>query len=210
VQEWTTTLKQKDWSFSRNAASEPRKPLFQRDKLPGVSFETPENNAALTGGIGELGDIIQSDVTPQWIMQRWSRVSTIHNEPGMAGFRVALVTGTDIDDIAGSLTFYFDNQQRLRRITFDGLTGDDSKLVKIAAQRFNLHPEPALGAGLYIARWNGQPTGVLRISHASVLRSQRPHERLEVMFELNQPGVGYGLSAHAQETLNRDRLTNRW
>jgi hypothetical protein len=124
--------------------------------------------------------------------------------------RVALVTGTNVEDVVGSLTYYFDNQQRLRRITFDGLTGDDRQLVNLVARRFNLRPEPALGAGLYIARWNGKPTGVLRITRAPVVRAQRPHERLEVMLELNQPGIGYGLSVHAQEKLNLDRLTNRW
>ena len=126
------------------------------------------------------------------------------------GLRVALVTGTNIEDVAGSLTYYFDHQQQLRRITFDGLTGDDRKLVNLVSQQFNLRSEPALGAGLYLARWNGQPTGVLRISHAPVIRVQRPHERLEVMLELNKPSIGYGLSTYAQQTLHLDHLTNRW
>jgi hypothetical protein len=143
-------------------------------------------------------------------MQRWSRVSTIRSDTGMDGLRVALVTGTELEDIAGSLTFYYDHQRQLRRITFDGLTGDDRRLVNLVSQQFNLRPEPGLGAGHYVARWNAQPTGILRISHAPVVRAQRPHERLEVMLELNQPGVGYGLSAHAQEMLNLDRLTKRW
>ncbi|MCA9120769.1 MAG: hypothetical protein H6822_32485 [Planctomycetaceae bacterium] len=210
VQQWATSLKKKEWSFGGDQTPELGKTFLRRDKLPGVSFETPGNDAALTGGVGELGQIMQSDVTPAWIMQRWSRVSTIHTEPGLSGFRVALVTGTELSDLAGSLTFYFDNLQKLRRITFDGLTGDACELVQVAAQRFNLRSEPALGAGLYLSRWNGQPTGVLRISHAPVIRAQRPHERLEVMLELNQPGVGQQLSARAQETLNNDRLTKRW
>ncbi|MBI2479583.1 MAG: hypothetical protein HYV60_13410 [Planctomycetia bacterium] len=208
--EWTTALKQKEWSFGGDAALEPNKTFLRRDGLPGVSFATPDTESALTGGIGELERILQFNVTPAWIMQRWSRVSTIRSDTGLDGLRVALVTGTGLEDIAGSLTYYYDGQRQLRRITFDGLTGDDRQLVKLVSEQFNLRSEPALGAGLYITRWNGQPTGVLRIAHAPVVRSQRPHERLEVLLELNQPGIGYGLSAHAQETLNRDRLTNRW
>ncbi len=210
VQGWTTAIKEKDWSFGGEKSLEPSKTFLRRDTLPGVSFADPETTSVLTGGIGELEQILRFSVTPEWIMQRWSRVSTIRSDTGLDGLRVALVTGTNLEDIAGSLTFYYDGQRQLRRITFDGLTGDDRQLVNLVSQQFNLRTEPALGAGLYITRWNGQPTGVLRIAHAPVIRAQRPHERLEVLLELNQPGIGYGLSAHAQETLNRDRLTNRW
>lgn len=210
VQEWTTALKQRDWSFGGSAATQPSKTFLRRDKLPGVSFAAADTTSALTGGIGELEQTLQFNVTPGWIVQQWSRVSTIRSDTGLDGMRVALVTGTNVEDVAGSLTYYFDDQQQLRRITFDGLTGDDRPLVNLVSQQFNLRPEPALGAGLHVARWNGKPTGVLRIAHAPVVREQRPHERLEVMLELNQPGIGYGLSAHAQETLNLDRSTNRW
>lgn len=215
LQEWKTVVTEKNWSFSGAALSsdkslEPDKTFLRRDGLPGVSFATPDNNAELTGGIGELEQILQFNVTPAWIMQRWSRVSTIRSETGMDGLRVALVTGTELEDVAGSLTFYYDHQRQLRRITFDGLTGDDRRLVNLVCQQFNLRSEPGLGAGHYVSRWNGQPTGVLRISHAPVVRAQRPHERLEVMLEVNQPSIGYGLSAHAQQKLNADRLTNRW
>lgn len=210
LQGWTTAIKQRDWSFGGDKVVEPDKTFLRRDTLPGVSFATPETTSVLTGGIGELEHILRFDVTPAWIMQRWSRVSTIRSDTGLDGLRVALVTGTGVEDIAGSLTYYYDGQRQLRRITFDGLTGDDRQLVSLVSQQFNLRSEPALGAGLYLARWNGQPTGVLRIAHAPVVRAQRPHERLEVLLELNQPGIGYGLSAHAQETLSRDRLTKRW
>ncbi|MDA1051707.1 MAG: hypothetical protein O3C40_14655 [Planctomycetota bacterium] len=210
LQEWTAALKQKDWSIGGDAALEPSKTFLRHDSLPGVSFATPDTTSVLTGGIGELEQILQFNVTPDWIMRRWSRVSTIRSDTGLDGLRVALVTGTNVEDIAGSLTYYFDNRHQLRRITFDGLTGDDRQLVNLVSQQFKLRSEPALGAGLYITRWNGKPTGVLRIAHAPVVRARRPHERLEVMLELNQPGIGYGLSVHAQETLNLDHLTNRW
>ncbi len=210
LQEWTAAMKQKDWSFGSSSVPEPSKTFLRRDKLPGVSFAPPETNSVLTGGIAELEQILQFNVTPSWIIQRWSRVSTIRSDTGLDGLRVALVTGTNVEDVAGSLTYYFDSQRQLRRITFDGLTGDDRPLVNLISQQFNLRPEAALGAGHYITRWNGRPTGVLRISHAPVVRAQRPHERLEVMLELNQPGIGYGLSDYARQTLDLDRLTKRW
>ncbi|MEO8495680.1 MAG: DUF6690 family protein, partial [Planctomycetota bacterium] len=120
LQGWTTALKEKDWSFGGSAATEPTQTFLRRDKLTGVSFAPSDTTSVLTGGIGELEHILQFNVTPEWIVQRWSRVSTIRSDTGLDGLRVALVTGTNLEDVAGSLTYYFDKQRQLRRVTFDG------------------------------------------------------------------------------------------
>ncbi len=209
LRDWTASLKQTSWSFGSGAPDAASStPVARRDRLPSVSFETPDNTSVLTGGINELERLLTFDITPGFIINQWSRVSTVHPENGLEGMRVALVTGTGVEDIAGSLTYYFDNQQSLRRITFDGVTGDDRPLVNIISQQFKFRPEPALGGGMYVARWNAQPTGLLKISHAPVVRSQRPHERLEVMLELNRLGVVNSLSARARETIYRSQVSN--
>jgi len=199
LQEWTSALKQKDWSFGGSSAADPRQTFFRRDTLPGVSFAAAETTSVLTGGIGELEQILRIQHHPG--LDHAALVASLDDPFGHRARRDAsrLVTGTNVEDIAGSLTYYFDSQRQLRRITFNGLTGDDRPLVNLVVQHFKLSSEPALGAGLYITRWNGKPTGVLRIVHAPIVRAQRPHERLEVMLELNQPGIGYGLSDEAQK-----------
>lgn len=172
---------------------------------PAARQPSPE----LTGQVLAFEEAFRFDVSPRWVLQRWSRVSTIHTERGLEGLRAALVTGTELDDIAGSITYYFDKQKQLRRIAFRGHTGDERQLVGLVTSQFNLQPEPALGAGFYVTRWNGKATSLLRVSHAPVVRAQRPHERLQVMLEINRPALGYGLSSAAQEMLNRDRVTSR-
>jgi hypothetical protein len=70
---------------------------------------------------------------------------------------VPLVTGTRPDDIAGSLTYYFDKRQQLQRITFEGVVGDERRLVNFVTGQYKLKAEPTLGAGLYVAKWSGRP-----------------------------------------------------
>lgn len=132
-------------------------------------------------------ELLRFDITPRWVSTRWPRVSTVPSDTNLVGMRVAVVTGTAIHDVAGSLTYYFDDQQRLMRITLHGETGDDLPLTQFVNSRFNLRSEPALGARTFVARWNGRPMSSLRISHAPVVRADAPRERLRIELELNHP-----------------------
>jgi hypothetical protein len=165
---------------------------------------------SLTGEVRKLQDVLRFDVTPRWVVEHWGRVSTILSERDLEGLRVPLVTGTDVTAVTGSLTYYFDRQQQVRRITLHGHTGDDSHLVHIVREHFQLQPETALGAGMYVAKWNGQPTSVLRVSHAPIVRADSPHARLQFALELNQPHASFTMSTAAQEMLIYDQLTDRW
>jgi len=160
--------------------------------------------------VGDLGEVIRFDITPSWVTGRWPRVTTTLSEVGMEGFRVPLVTGTRVDDLAGSLTYYFDHQHRLQRLTFEGFTGDDRRLTALATQVYGLQREPTLNAGMYLARWNGVPTSVLRISRSAVVSATSPHAQLQVFLELNRPGMYYGLSPAANQLLANDRSSLRW
>jgi hypothetical protein len=84
-------------------------------------------------------DIFRFNITPSEILARWSRVSTGLGDLQLQGYRVPLVTGTAPTDLAGSLTYYFDTQQRLRRMTFIGTTGDPQRLVDFVTQQFGFH-----------------------------------------------------------------------
>jgi len=158
----------------------------------------------------DLAAVLRFDVSPEWVTQRWPRVSTVLAEQELEGLRVPLVTGTQIDDLTGSLTYYFDRQRRVQRIAFQGHTGDERKLMSIVTNQFGMRAEPTLGAGIYVARWNARPMSVVRIAYASVVRSQSPHNRLQVALEINRPNTYYGLSQEFQRLLLQDRQTWRW
>jgi len=160
--------------------------------------------------VSNLGEVIRFDVSPSWVTSRWPRVTTTLAESGMEGLRALLVTGTKIDDLAGSITYYFDRNRRVQRLTFDGYTGDDRKLLALLARYYGLQPEPTLDANMYVARWNGRPTSILRVSRAPIISADSPHSQLHVMMELNRPSAYYGLSPQCKQLLERDRHSQRW
>jgi hypothetical protein len=160
--------------------------------------------------VRELREVIRFDIPPSWVTGRWPRVTTTLSETGLEGLRVPLVTGTQIDDLAGSLTYYVDHQHRVQRLTFEGFTGDDRRLVALATQDYGLQPQATLHAGMYAAWWNAAPTSILRVARAPVVSVASPHAQLQVFLELNRPGMQYGLSPAAHEILLRDRSSWRW
>lgn len=139
--------------------------------------------------VHDLAEVLRFDGTPDWVMARWPRVSTGLAQPDLQGYRVPLVTGTGQDDLAGSLTYYFDGDQRLKFITFHGATGDPRKLVALVVGRYGFKPEesqdPSLS--LFMVKWNGKPLSELRIRTARVLRADQPNTRYHVDLALARP-----------------------
>jgi hypothetical protein len=203
---------------------------WQTPDEPSVSLlELPLTSAALSSADAESEDqtvsilptitgpansdlmtLFRFDVSPRWVTERWSRVSTIRAEPGWEGMRVPLVTGTQIDDLAGSLTYYFDARHQVRRITFHGVSGDERKLVAFVSKVYDMKPDVDLSGSLHVARWNGKPTSILRVALSPVIRSNQPHSRLEILLELNRPGVGFRLSSQSDSILRQYRENRGW
>jgi hypothetical protein len=197
-----------DGSTIGSAAAE-----FRSEFLHGSRAEDPRADipASLTGPpVAHLGEVFRFDISPSWVTARWPRVTTTPAEEGLAGLRVPLVTGTRTDDLAGSLTYYFDRHHRLQRLTFDGYTGDERQLLAVITQHYGLQPEPTLEAAMYVARWNGRPTSVLRIARAPIITHNSPHAQLHVILELNRPNAYFGLSPRLTEILEQDRRASRW
>lgn len=177
----------------------------------GTPAEAPLPPPQLAGPItADLREVVRLDVTPDWVVQRWSRVTTVLADINFLGLRVPLVTGSAVDDVAGALTYYFDKQHRVRRVTFHGTTGEETRLVKLMTDHYGFYREPHLGAGMYVVRWNGKPTSVLRVVHAPIVRASAPHAQLDVMLEINRPDLQYELSPEAQEILQADQASRKW
>jgi hypothetical protein len=98
----------------------------------------------------------------------------------------------------------------VQRLSFEGTTGDPSKLIATMTQFYGFREERTLGAGLYLIKWNNHPTSVLKIEHAPIVRAASPHKRFHVRLEINRPTASYGLSSEAIAMLRHDERTDRW
>lgn len=137
-----------------------------------------------------LEEVFRFDVTKDWVFSRWPRKSTALGDQDLYGVRVPLVSGTAVDDVAGSLTYYFNAAGQAERIAFSGATGDARRLVNLVANRYGLQPVPPTVAGeqLYQRLWNGRPQSELRIRPAAVVWSSSPHSSYDVNLVLQRPG----------------------
>ncbi len=160
--------------------------------------------------VSDLREVLRFDITPRWVVDRFARVTTVLAEVHLEGLRVPIVTGTRPDDIAGTLTYYFDHTDKLQRITIHGFTGDPNRIVGTMAQFYGLSNERSLEAGVFTKRWNGNPVHFLRISHAPVVYSDAVHQKYTVFLELNEPNIPYGISLEARRIVSSDRGSGRW
>ena len=188
------------------------------DKLWDYTLGTPtlpqlqqQPNASVGGGtVTDLREVLRFDIVPGWLPQRFARVSTVTSNVQMDGLRVPLITGTQSKDIAGTLTYYFDAAQSLKRINLHGLTGDPTQLANLMVQFYQLKPEQSLGGQLFTARWNNRVTSVMQISPAPIIYAGADHSKYIIFLELNQPSNQYGLSDEASEILRTSQATQRW
>ena len=137
-----------------------------------------------------LEEALRFDITPPWVAARWPQVSTVVGDTKHMGLRVALVSGTQPGDVAGSLTYYFNDRHELARITLDGLTGDERRLVEFGRQHFGLRPTPTIAAGLYIAGDPARPTSKLRVLHVPIVRADSPLARVQVSLDVKRADSG--------------------
>jgi hypothetical protein len=163
------------------------------------------NNPHLDGGvIDRFEDVINMDITPIWITQRWARVSKNIQSGQWQGYRVPIVTGEKTDDLAGALTYYFDNQQQLQSIAFSGTTGEPRRIITMLQQEFHLTKRPTSLSGLYIKSQNRRPVSVLMITrspHTATANNAIRYSQYTVEFELNRTSIGTQLSERYKNIL---------
>jgi hypothetical protein len=160
--------------------------------------------------VQDLAEVIRFDISPRWVAQYWSRVTTVTSELELEGLRVPLVTGGRPDDLAGSLTYYFDKHHQVQRVTFHGSTGDERRLVTLLGTVYGFKEQPALGGGMYVTTWNGKPTSVLRVAYAPIVQATTPHAQREITLEINRPGEFSRLSEEMKQLITRDAQIRRW
>ena len=133
-------------------------------KLPWAEGQASAGTASAGSSLGRLPPValeeaFRFDATPQWVTSRWPRVSTVLGEPNQLGMRVALASGTRPDDVAGSLTYYFDDHHQLQRITFYGVTGDEQRLLAFLVHAYRLKTAPTTGKCRTVTRLVGLSSG---------------------------------------------------
>lgn len=158
----------------------------------------------------DLRNVIRFDVTPDFVYRNFTRVTTVLSDLSYDGLRVPLVSGTQSYDVAGSLTYYFDNNKTIRRIQFQGVTGDANPLVQLMIQHYRLNPERSLGGQLLTMRWNNRVTSFMHVAPAPVVTAQQPNARFAFFMEINKPSEHYGLSQEAALMLGQAQAAERW
>ncbi len=153
-------------------------------KVPPLQVEGPR--------VANLGEVFRFDISTGWVMQRWERVSTGMSQLQLHGYRVALVTGTGRDDLAGSLTYYFNPSQQAQTITFTGTTGDATKLIRFLNKRYGFRRRIANDAGLFVYEVPNQSGdnkvhSVLKVRTSGILKTNEPHTRFNVDLVLERP-----------------------
>lgn len=136
-----------------------------------------------------LPEIFRFDVTPEWVEGHWSDVSLGMADVSLTGYRVMLITGPNPADLAGSLTYYFDVDQRLQRIRFTGVTGDPRPLVAEMAlrHRFMRCATDVPGSEVYQVHLHGKAQGEMRIRSAPTLSAGTSLGRYSVDLSIDRP-----------------------
>ncbi len=179
-------------------------------KLGAVPADESAAPSLAGNNVEDIRQALRFDLTPPMILERFSRVSTVLADLQLEGLRVPVVTGIRADDLAGTLTYYFDRSGKIQRINLHGFTGNTERIVSTLTSHYGLQAEAALDAGVYTRRWNGIPVHLLRITHAPVVFSDAVHQKYTVFLELNQPNLQYGISEEARRIVQSDRWTGRW
>jgi hypothetical protein len=169
------------------AAETPPLPVAEQPIVPLAATSTKP--AVQAPAIVPLEEAIRFNATPDWVTARWPRVTAVTGDASHLGLRVALVSGTEATDVAGSLTYYFDQQHQLQRITLLGVTGDESRLVALACGQYGLRPTQTLERGLYYGGDVNVPTSSLRVANLPIVKAEATTARVQVALDLKRGDI---------------------
>ena len=153
--------------------------------------------------VNDYREIFNFAMTAQSIRARWAHVSTFPADDNLSAFRVPLVTGTQEWDLQGSLTYYVDTNQRVRRILFRGWTGDANALIYFATKHLGFTERQSDSAGLFVQQQLFQNIGLLRVDQQNPIIQNHPGQKLAIVFEMNDPRSTLRLSANSSLLLKQ-------
>ncbi len=139
------------------------------------------------GQISSFNRIFQCGAPRSWVQRTYDDASRTMDQQ-REGLRVTLVTGDKLEDLAGSLTYWFDRQGRVERITFQGVTGNPAKLVSFAHRSHKMVARGCERDAIFVRDGKNGPLHLLHISRLPFVNVQTQYGRYEVTLELNQPG----------------------
>src|SRR5262245_8618801 len=153
---------------------------------------TPVGTArpAINGAqFSSIDQVLRFDVTKEWVYQNWDRKSTGSTDVGLYGVRVPLVMSPQIYSLAGSLTYYFNEQGQVEHISFRGRTGDSAQLVQLLTTRYQFQRVQSMtGEQVYQVQNGGQIQSELRTHPESVMYLNTPNQSIAVELEFARPG----------------------
>lgn len=147
-------------------------------------------DATLVGPkVASPGELFHFQVTKDWIVSRWSYVTTLPKDQELYGYRVPVVTGTKPEDISGALTYYFDEKDQVQRIVFSGVTAEPRPLVWQLSQQFGLKKQEGspVGVSKYQAQWSGEAVSELTLRSAGAMLADTSQPRYQVELQLSRP-----------------------
>lgn len=160
---------------------ESRAGSWGRDLIDGVLGSFGQGEAQEGPAVDHPAKVFDFNITPQWVTDHWERVTTGLGDARLRGFRVPLVTGNTATDLAGAQTYYFDTQDRLRRITFVGSTGDARFLVEWVTRQFGFQWRDQSGTtATYAAGRFARYRGYLRVRPERAEPAERGARRYEI------------------------------
>lgn len=184
-------IKKTSLNFFSNETKEKKSPLKIGENTPHeVTLLGTPKIPIHEGVIADFSEVFRFDVSTDWIMKRWPRVSTGMAQLQLQGYRVPLVTGTQLDDLAGSLTYYFNPYQQVQTITFSGTTGDATRLIRIMSKKYGFQRRLANDSGLFIYQVPDKKKKIrslLKIRPSGIIRTDTPHSRFHVDMILERP-----------------------
>jgi|GEM_PF-4349129 len=157
----------------------------------GASRSLPADTTSLVGPRGiPLEHLLSFNVTPNWVSENWSRVTTRLAETDLQGWRVPVSLEAPYE-LIGSTTYYFDRQRNVQRIILHGFTTNPQPFVELAQARYRMQRIPSYQSEIYVHGNSAGPLGGLRIGSTSVRKARG---RSEVLLELNRESSPFGMS----------------
>jgi len=153
----------------------------QRFDEGNIDLKEQPSQIAKRPSVVSLEEAFRLDITSAWVLSRWSRVSTQLSTIDMQGLRVPLVTGGSANDVAGALTYYFDESDGLKQVSFRGTTGDPSRLIYWLQAQYGFRPQRAApGLKRFVVRYNGEEISEMEVHPAAIIHGGASLSRYDI------------------------------